>query len=274
MKRVQEYLKIAYNAHKRDWDTVICITGENRKGKTNLGLHMVEEWLKLQGIEVTPNHVDKHIGISKVSFARVLEGAKKMDPIMDDEAGDISSRSAMSKANRLYMTGYQVVAAENLFTILILPEFWNLDSYFRKDRVKHLFHVYARGKVAFWDKDKLKRLVAVNETMKVKNLLVEYPTFYDTFPKYNGPLKERYEALKLAKMKQVRKELLKEIEEDAKMGGRNVSSQMQIRNAAIRKMVKDGMTDKAIAEELFLQPDTIKKYRREMRMQKIAGEGE
>lgn len=272
MKTLREYLRIVHDSHKNDWDTVICISGPNRMGKTNLGLHMVDEWLQLNGVDVSGEHVDKHIGISKVSFAQVLEGAKKMDPVMDDEAGDISSRSAMSKSNKLYVTGYQVIAAENLLTILILPEFWNLDSYFRKDRVKHLFHVYARGKVAFWDNHKLKRIISINENWKVKNLLIEAPTFRTTFPKYKGALLDRYQQLKDKKMKDVRKELRKEIEEDAGMSGRKKTSQVDLRNAAIRKMVKEGMTDLAIAEELFLQPITVRNYRRQMRMQKLVTE--
>lgn len=258
MNYIKEYVDIVFENHQKDWDTVLVITGKNRKGKTNLGLWLLHLWIEKKYGEVLPEHAEKYIGIDISRFSRVLEKAKKMDCVMDDEAGDISSRGSMTKSNRLLTQNYQIIAGENLLTILILPEIWYLDPYFRKDRIKHIFYVYERGRTAFWEENSKDKIIDINQNYDRKNMFVVYPDFFETFPKYKGPLLEPYLKMKGEKMKNVRTDLRQQIDEQK--GTRpGIGSMTARRNKAVKQMMKDGLSKDEIADKLGVHRVTIGK---------------
>jgi hypothetical protein len=154
--------------------------------------------------KITPDMAERFIGMDANSFSKVLSTARRYDMVADDEAADISSRGAMQQSNQLFMQAYQIIRGDNLFSVLVIPSLFDLDSFFRKRRVKHLIHVYKRGKIAFWSNQRLKRMVELNEKLPYKNYYLVRPTFFDTLPKYTGPLLEPYQAMKARKMKKVR----------------------------------------------------------------------
>lgn len=271
---INEYVERVYKTHKKDWDTVICITGKNRKGKTNLGLHMVHKWLELQGKTVEEKHAYDHIALDAVGFSKVLMNAKKGDVVMDDEAGEISNRSFMSKLNKKFVEAYQVIAEENFFTILILPEIFYLDGYFVKDRIKHLFHVYERGRVSFWSNKRLNHIIDFNQNWKVKNLYYVLPNFRDTFPIYNGALKSAWQEMKKEKMKTVRSNLFNELSSDngvtAPKRGRPTEIDADTRKIIVKKLHAEGMSDEKIALELGFSTGYVKNIRRAINIENMA----
>lgn len=271
MNYIREYVDIVYDAHKSDWDTVITITGKNRKGKTNLALWILHLWIEKKYGEVLPEHAKKYLGVDIERFSVVLNDAKKMDCIVDDEAGDISSRGAMTKNNRLLTQNYQIIAGMNLLTILVLPEFWYLDGYFRKDRVKHIFYVYQRGKTAFWEEKSKDVIVDINQSFDRKNLFVTYPDFIDNFPKYKGPLLEPYLLMKEAKMKTVRSDLQQAIADNKPRAGR-VGTATERRNIAVKQMLEKGYSRERIGEELGIHYKTVSKAIQAVRVDSLLSE--
>jgi len=211
MRRVEQYLDLAFNKlTQKNWDNVVAIVADEGRGKSTLGLHMAEYWYKKLRGSCKPEDV-KHICLSKEEFVEDLKDCQKYELTVYDEAGDLLSRRAMSNFNVSIMAAYQVIRGDNLFTILILPSLWDLDSFFRKRRLRGFFYVYERGRVAFWNQARLKRMLSLNATRPVKQYFVTKPSFYDTFPKYNGVLAEGYDAKKKAKMQGVRQQLFNEI---------------------------------------------------------------
>jgi len=213
--RIYRAIDIIYDGVvNKDYDNVLCITGDEGKGKTHIGLHIVDEWLRRRYGTVTPEMAGKFIGMDGKGFVKVLGGVKRFDIAMNDEAADISSRGALEKVNKLFMKAYQIIRGDNLFTILIIPSVFDLDSFFRKRRVRHLIHVYKRGKFAYWGHERLKRMVEQNERFPVKNYYVVRPLFYDNLPKYDGVLLNPYLKIKEDKMLKVRELLSQELAED------------------------------------------------------------
>lgn len=203
--RMDRTLEIIYNGLvKKDYDDVLCIVGDEGKGKSNILLHIVEWWLIKRYGTVTPEMCERFVGMDARSFSSVLSKAKRYDIVADDEAADISSRGAMQQSNQLFMQAYQIIRGDNLFSVLVIPSLFDLDAFFRKRRVKHLIHVYKRGKIAFWSNQRLKRMVELNEKLPFKNYYLVRPTFFDSLPRYEGILKEPYEQMKARKMKKVR----------------------------------------------------------------------
>lgn len=109
------------------------------------------------------------------------------------------------------MVVYQLIRGENLFTVLIIPSVFDLDTFFRKRRVRHLLHVPRRGVYHFWDKQDLRRMVELNEGKPFKNYYRVSPTARGSFKKYEGVYLEPYKLKKSEKMKKVREMLASEL---------------------------------------------------------------
>lgn len=232
--RIARALNIIYEGVvENDYDNVLAIVGDEGKGKTHVMLHIVEEWLTKRYGEVTPEMANKYIGMDGKSFAKCLSGVKRFDIIADDEAADISSRSALEKTNKLFMKAYQIIRGDNLFTILIIPSLFDLDTFFRKRRVRHLIHVYKRGQFAFWNGQRLRRMVEQNERYPVKNYYVVPPLFHDHLTKYEGVLLKPYLKMKEDKMLRVRELLHAEMTAGA--------NKDLLKEAETIKRLKDGL---------------------------------
>lgn len=207
LKGVHEYLDIIFEKHKKDWDTVIAICGPVGAGKSNLGLHMLEYWnTKLYG-ECKESDI-KHMCLNTEMFLKDLSTCKKREMIVYDEAGELSSRNAMSVLNKDLMITYQIIRADNIFTILVLPDIWYIDSYFRNTRIKGLFYVPHRGRVAFWGGTNLKKMLERNQYKMIKNYFVTQPNFTDKYPIYKGIMAEGYKVMKENKTTEARKNVV------------------------------------------------------------------
>lgn len=251
MKRIEKYLEIRKKKHAQDNDTVGAIVGFEGISKTTLGLHIYEHWNKINFGEVKPSDI-KYIGLTKEQFAQAIAGAKKNGMPVFDEAGSLNNRRTLSRFNTAMMEAYQVIRADRLFTLLILPDFFSLDSYFRRHRVKFLICVYARGRCAFWGRDDLVKINAYNETRLIKSPWIVKPRFYDTFPKYDGVLKEQYEELKRKKVKETREEL------PSVFSGKTPKvSRTAVENKILLKMKDAGMTQQQIGAVIGLTRQAV-----------------
>ncbi len=252
MKTLLKTLDVIHEAiTKRDYDEVLCISGDEGRGKTTLALHIVEYWLNKQYGHVTSVMATKHIALDSPGFARVLEKVAQFDIALHDEAADLSARGAMKKQNQLYVQAYQIIRGDNLFTILIIPSIFDLDSFFRKRRVRHLINVHARGRLAFWSQSRLRKMVQINERLPYKNIMITKPTFYDTYPKYDGVLNEEYQRMKKEKMKKVRRELA------VAMKGITGTDLQLSKHAEVVDLHKQGRKRKEIAELVGYTPARI-----------------
>lgn len=194
MNNIRRLLKKVYAAHKDNFDTLWVITGLEGMGKSNLLLDIGVEWKNLTGQSFSMDN----IGLTPQKWVETLESAPEKYGFSGfDEAGDgLLNRESMSGFNRDMVKLYTVIRGKGLFTILVLPSFWILDPYFRMHRVRGLFYVYARdsktryGKVAFWNKSQIKRMILWGE--KNQDVWCVKPSLKDTFPMYKGELMGDY----------------------------------------------------------------------------------
>ena len=193
MKTVFKIVDVCKKNLKLDWDSVICIVGGEGVGKSNLMLHLLEYY--------NPNCKIEDIGLNTRGFINSISKSKQYGNPVFDEAGDgLYSREAMGSFNKALNKLFMAIRGKNLFTILVLPDFFDLDSYFRKKRVKGLFEVYGKGKVKFFNK---KQIDIINfKCDRFKKIYGVKPSIYDTFPKYKGKLAEDYAELKKEKIKE------------------------------------------------------------------------
>lgn len=192
MKRVQAALDISFKKNtKKDWDTWWCVCGDEGKGKTNLELHMLEYYLSKLKDKIIEDDIN-FLCLDKEDWKKAMSKLKQYEPIVYDEAGELNNRRFMSSFNFEVTQLARVIRGDNNFVVLCIQDFFDLDPFFSKRRIKGLLYVYKRGRVAFWSQNKIKRIIALNKQLYIKNLWIVYPTFVDTFPKYKGVLFDAY----------------------------------------------------------------------------------
>jgi len=192
MQRLRKIIdRVHHHNTKKDWDSVWIIAGDEGCGKSNLLLHIIDYWYTNFHGGVTPEKI-KHISLSLSDFAKDFKDVKKYGIISFDEAGQISNRRTMSKLNELIKQTYQIVRGHNLFTILLLPSVFDIEPSFPRRRARALIQVYERGKFSFYGREKLRKVIEINQDKKIRRVDAVTPLFRDNFPVYNGALKEEY----------------------------------------------------------------------------------
>jgi hypothetical protein len=255
MKRLNRYLEIRKEKHAKDNDTIGVIYGLQGISKSNLAMWILENWEKLNFGEVRPDTIKK-MGLTKEMFATALSEATPNSCVIFDEAGELSNRRALSNFNVAMIQAYQVIRADKMFTVLVLPDFWDLESHFRNKTIKFLIHVYERGRFAFWLREDILKINEINRYRMIKNPYVVRPRFFDTFPIYNGEMAEEYQQEKLKKTAEARAKL----KDMFSPQGEKVLTKKDLENAQIEILEKIGYDVKETAELLGLSSRTV--YRR------------
>lgn len=126
---------------KRDKDKHILIDGREGSGKSLFAMQMAKAF--------DPNfNIDK-IAFNADQFIKLVKcpSRKKGDCILLDEAfSAASARASLSMINKAMITVATEMRQLNLFVIIVLPTFFDLDKYFAIWRCDTLFHVYFDGK--------------------------------------------------------------------------------------------------------------------------------
>lgn len=206
---MKEILEIDYdNLKNNDWDNFVIICGYEGRGKSNITLHAIEEWIRItENREPEEADIYKYMGIKGSHWAKIrMQFAKeKRHCIMNifDEAGDVlDSKAATSKIVRIAENDAKVTRGMNWWSGMNVPSFFagGLTPYFRMHRVRSVWYIPVRGICyVYWGETK-NRLVALNENSSYKTMDIVRPNFAFEFPKYNGVFKTKYLELKENKM--------------------------------------------------------------------------
>jgi len=177
---------------KKDYDCLMVISGKEGVGKSHLMLNILDYYNPKANID--------DISLNKEDFRQNIRTQKRFGNPVFDEAGDgMFSREAMTSFNREIVKLYMAIRGRNLFTILVLPDFFDLDTFFRKHRVRFLIEVYKRGKFKLLDRPQIDN---INQKCTFHRNIYIKPLFHDTFSKYKGHLAEAYNKKKEEKIQQ------------------------------------------------------------------------
>jgi len=192
MLRVQQILDIAKAAQQKDCDSIFAVVGAERVGKSTFAL-CCDEFLGAR---------PECICVDKNKLGETFGALKKYDVFHFDEAADgLYSKEGMNKFNRELEKLFMICGQENWIVFILIPDFFLLAPMFRKRRIIGLFHVYARGKVKFFDRSGIKKINFYHERYRTSDIRGK-PLFHDTFPKYKGSLLKVYLEKKADKVKQ------------------------------------------------------------------------
>ena len=129
--------KVKKRVLTKDRDFVMVIDGEEGVGKSVLAMQIAK-------------YLDPEFNLDKIcfnsdSFIKAIKSPemKKGACIVLDEAfSAINSRASMTEVNRSMIGVATEMRQRNLFVIIVLPSFFDLDKYFALWRCKSLIHVY------------------------------------------------------------------------------------------------------------------------------------
>lgn len=157
--------------HEDNLDACIVVTGYEGSGKSTFALllsllfeapldyqrlvdseHTEEELARIvyEGLLKSNFSVTKQVAFDADHFLKLIISLVRGQVLLFDEAANgLLAREAMSMDNRVLTTAAMVARAKNLIWILCIPNFHNLDHYFRQFRVKIWIHIQTRGEAIF-----------------------------------------------------------------------------------------------------------------------------
>lgn len=137
-QRLIPYLdKVKKNVDKKDKDYVALIDGYEGSGKSTFA-------------QQVGRYLDNGLNLSKIcmtadEFKQAIINAKKGDCIIYDEAvTGMSSGDSITRIGRLLKSMMMQMRQKNLFVIIIIPAFFELNKYAVLSRAKALFHIYEK----------------------------------------------------------------------------------------------------------------------------------
>lgn len=152
----EELDKVKKNVTKKDRDYVMVIDGEEGAGKSVLAFQIAKY--------LDSKFVLDNICFNADQFIARLKTAPKYSCIILDEAfSSANSRASLTEVNRSLIGVATEMRQRNLFVIIVIPSFFDLDKYFALWRCRSLFHVYfkkdgSRGRYVIFPKSKKKYL--------------------------------------------------------------------------------------------------------------------
>lgn len=171
---------------RKDYDAFIIVTGREGYGKSTLASQMA--------MYLDPTYNIKRCAFTPEQFTQACEGAEKYQAVVFDETmGYLSARGAMSRFNRDLIKVMSEMRSKNLFVIICIPNFFELDKYPAIHRSTGLIHINERSKFMSYNYSKKKKLYLKGKKFYAYNVS---PTFIGRFVKYFPLNKEEYEAKK------------------------------------------------------------------------------
>lgn len=139
----QTVAKSAKKRQKKDWDLVIVITGEEGVGKSTLAL-ILAILIDLK-FNLKRNLI---FSPTKEKMAQKIQSLPRRSCIVADEAIKILYKMEYWSGVQKYLNKlFAVCRDDNHVVILCIPNFQDLNKYFRSHRAKLWFHVIDRGTV-------------------------------------------------------------------------------------------------------------------------------
>jgi len=180
----------------KKFDFVLVVAGDTGTGKSNWGLQLAESWQKFIGKPVNAKLIEQ-ISVDKLRWLKKFKELEALDiNVFDEGAAGLGSKQFMEKFSKTLEELFQVVRYKRFFTVIIVPNFFRLNKFFREDRLRGLLYVTKRGQYKYFTRKRVLELCQKNYGLKVKSMDNVRPAFRGRFPEYKGKLLDAYDDMK------------------------------------------------------------------------------
>ncbi len=232
-------LDIMKNELKDDFDAFLIMSGRERFGKSTFAGQIatyLDNDYSLKRCVFTPDQ-----------FVEAVLNSKKYQAIVFDEAhGYLNVRGSMSRFNRILIKIMAEMGSRNLFIIICLPSFFELDRYPAIHRSTGLIAIKKRGRFGAYGYQKKFWLYVKGR--KTFNMAEVHPDFYGTFSKYFVYNKKAYD---------IKKNSSVIIDETTKIGQKEKVLKERLSRVIKLLMEKNKMTNKEISQMSNIPHQTI-----------------
>lgn len=272
---VREALKHVYESDyngsrgmkSKSADRVIVTLGYEGTGKSNFALIALDKWYKHINKPMTPQQLAKQISAKPQEFARAIKESQEYDHIVIDEGVLLSyGRNAMSDVSKHINTLLMVCRAKKFYINILIPNFLDLDTYIRKNRVTALWVMLSGYRVAYFSKRRVRKLLIkmayTNRGGGHADPMKQgiYPNFVAKVPLCdNTELVEEYGKIKQANMSAVIESTAEAIlgAKDQTNVKKNKPDMEKAYYDQVLKLRKEGMNKHQIRKELAISLETI-----------------
>lgn len=201
-RKLLDKLNSLKKIQKKNWDGVLLVDGQERSGKSVLG--MICGWY-LSDCTLSLNNFA--LGLDDVA-EKIASIPDRSVIILDEGSTIFASKKASNKLQKNLMEILDVVGQKNLFFIVILPCFFDLNKTIAVRRSKFLLHVYPdedynRGRYAFWGESLKSSLYRIGKK-NFDSYAFPYAEFVGVYPDFHVPFYEDYTT-------KIKKETLKKV---------------------------------------------------------------
>jgi len=252
---------------EKNFDYVLVIAGDTGTGKSMWNLHLVEAWTKLLGGKVdkkTAPTIMKQVNVEKLKWLGEFKELKRYDiNTFDEGAAGLGSKQYMEMFSKTLEMLFQVVRHKMFFSVIVVPNFFRLNKFFREDRLRGLVYVNKRGHYNFYTRKQVIKLCLINEKRIIKKMNIVPSLHCGSFPDYDGVLREPYEKLKDIGVDNILDEVI-----EMNKPKRNVSV-LEANKNKVKKLLEMGKTSLQIREKLNIGGSTFSRCRAAIDMEKI-----
>ena len=214
---------------KKDYDAFIIMAGREGFGKSTFAFQ--------QAKYLDPTFNLDRVVFTADQFVEAVDNAEQYQAIVFDETmGYLSSRGSMSKFNRTLIKVMSEMRSKNLFIILCISNFFELDRYPAIHRSTGLIYIYKRASFGSYDYEKKKKLYLKGK--KYYSYGVS-PTFIGRCTKYKVLDWNKYEEKKQNAIAEWQKTKHKE------------EKSLNQRNILIKHLIDNELTSKSTISKLI-----------------------
>ena len=170
-----ELMKIKHRVLTKDRDYVAVYDGEEGVGKSVIAqqnARILDDNFTIDNIVFTADQF-----IQKIKDPNTKKGTCI---ILDEAFSSANSRASLTEVNRSMVGLATEMRQKNLFILMVLPSFFDLDRYFALWRCRALFHVY-------FTPDEDRRYIAFDKDSKKLLYLAGKKTYNYSYPKAPFP---------------------------------------------------------------------------------------
>lgn len=139
---MEKLAKLIRKRLRNDKDIVIAVTGDEGEGKSRFTIELAKM-------------IDPRFDVKKnIAYRGRKEIEEKFNSLpkysvldIDEAIKDFFSRNAMTLDNKKLVQLFSIIREKNIVTFLLLPNFWNLDPYYRNHRIRIWIHLTKQGHV-------------------------------------------------------------------------------------------------------------------------------
>lgn len=227
----------------KDFDFVMIVSGLPGLGKSNFAINIAKFF--------DYNFTEKNIAFTSDEFIELSNTLPRHSAlILDESFASLNSKIGMSADFIRIVNHLQLIRQRNLFTILCLPNFFDLNKSIAIYRSSFLVVVYGkefgdRGSFAIFGREEKKMLYILGQ--KYMNYQAVKPNFRGRFAKQKAISEEEYMETKLEHLTQQEKEKLQQIKKDTIVRNRLVFYLRNDENWKINKIIEiSGLSKKTI----------------------------